>query len=276
MASSEDSPDFKGHSMIIDGLGLALAGANVIMQLSLLPVGHGIAESTVESGSLYRHPIKRTRTTLGYVMITLFGTDHERSVIRSEVNRQHQFVRSANDSPVAYSAFDPALQLWVAACMYRGLEESVRFLHGPQPPETLDELYRESSRFATTLQVPEAMWPGDRAAFETYWNDAVQHIAMDEVTRSYLLGLASLTFLPSPISFALGAVHRFITAGFLPAPFRDELGLDWGPRRQRVFNVLTRSLAAVNRRLPRPIREFPWNLSLWDARRRIRRGRPFV
>jgi len=45
------------------------------MQLSMLPVGRGVYESTVDSGALHRHPVKRTRTTLGYVMIAMFGTD---------------------------------------------------------------------------------------------------------------------------------------------------------------------------------------------------------
>ena len=42
---------------------LSLAGANVIMQLAQLPVGRGVAESKVDSGNLYKHPLKRARTT---------------------------------------------------------------------------------------------------------------------------------------------------------------------------------------------------------------------
>ncbi|HEX3333474.1 MAG TPA: oxygenase MpaB family protein, partial [Acidimicrobiales bacterium] len=58
---------------------LSLAGANIIMQLAQLPVGRGVAESKVDSGSLYKHPLKRARTTFGYVMIAVFGTDAERA-----------------------------------------------------------------------------------------------------------------------------------------------------------------------------------------------------
>ena len=43
----------------MSGLALAAAGANVIMQLAILPVGHGVAKSTVESGRVDKHPIKR-------------------------------------------------------------------------------------------------------------------------------------------------------------------------------------------------------------------------
>lgn len=261
---------------LMNGLGLAPAGANVIMQLSRLPIGHGVAESRVESGSLYLHPVKRTRTTLGYVMIALFGTEHERTVMRSEVNRQHRYVHSNDASQIEYDAFDRELQLWVAACMYRGLEDAVTFLYGPANGETLDLLYKHSARFATTLQVPEALWPDSRAAFDVYWNASLSHVAMDETTRSYLSDLASLKFLPVPLYRILGPPHRFITAGFLPAPFRDELGLKWDSRHQYFFDVLTTCIAVINRSLPRVLREFPWNLVLWDTRRRIGKGHSVV
>jgi uncharacterized protein (DUF2236 family) len=261
---------------LMSGLSLALGGANVIMQLSRPSVGHGVAESTVESGSLYAHPVKRTRTTLGYIMIALFGTDHERDVIQNEVNRQHRSVRSSPESPVNYNAFDPELQLWVGACMYRGLEDAALFLYGDSSNEWLDSVYGHSARFATTLQVPVSMWPEHREAFEKYWSDALQHVAMDDTTRRFLYGIASLDFLPLALRVMFARPHRFMTTGFLPANFRDELGLEWSDRRQRAFTTMCAMLAQANRVLPRPAREFPWNVVLWDTRRRIRAGRPVV
>jgi hypothetical protein len=68
MSAPRDDDVGEYRRQLMSGLSLALAGANVIMQLSRPPVGHGIVESTVESGSLHAHPIKRTRTTLGYIM----------------------------------------------------------------------------------------------------------------------------------------------------------------------------------------------------------------
>jgi uncharacterized protein (DUF2236 family) len=71
-------------------------------------------------------------------------------------------------------------------------------------------------------------------------------------------------------------VHRFVTSGFLPERFRGELALPWNARRQLVFKVLVTSVAFINRFLPRTVREFPFNVSLYDARRRIRSGRHLV
>ena len=257
---------------LISGLSLAPAGANVIMQLSRLPIGHAIVESKVESGSLRHHPLKRTRTTLAFIMVALFGTDHERAVMRREVNGQHRLVRSDHQSTVSYDAFDPELQLWVAACMFRGVIDTMSLLHGPVNDESFAALLRRCAPFATTLQVSESRWPADRTAFEEYWASALLEVHMDDVTRTYLQGLASLEFMPAPLARLLGPFHRFLTVGFLPSPFREELGLPWSSRHQERFVRLTSRAAVINTHLPKVIREFPWNVIEFDTRRRIARG----
>ena len=261
---------------LLTPVSLSLAGANIIMQLAQLPVGHGVAESKVESGALYMHPIKRARTTFGYVMIAVFGTDDDRVALGAAVTDVHRHVRSDPGEPVRYSALDPKLQLWVAACMYRGFEESYSVLYGSPPPELLDLMYRHSARLATTLQVPATMWPPDREAFEAYWAEAEATIEMDEVTRAYLYDFAGLGFLPWPIPLLCGWFHRAITAGFLEEPFRKELGLSWGRLEQRAFAVNNVLLRTVNSLTPRRIRTLPFDLYLWDMRRRIRDGRRLV
>ena len=265
------APDVRGR--LISGLALAPAGANVIMQLSRLPIGHAIAESKVESGSLRHHPVKRTRTTLAFIMVALFGTDHERVTLRREINSQHRLVHSALDDEVAYDALDPELQLWVAACMFRGVIDTVTLLYGPVGEEGFAALLKRCAPFATSLQVSESRWPVDRTSFEAYWNGALREVHMDDVTRTYLRGLASLAFLPVPLARLLGPSHRFLTVGFLPSPFREELGLAWTSKQQLRFERLVARAAIVNRHLPKVIREFPWNIVEYDTRRRIASGR---
>lgn len=260
----------------ISGLSSLAGAANVIMQLSWLPVGHGVAESRVDSGRLDLHPLKRTRTTFSYVMVAMLGTDEERAAMRRAVNRAHRQVHSRPGDPVKYNAFDPELQLWVAACLAWGVADVYAKLWGEPDDATAEAMYRHSARFGTTLQVPEDRWPTDRAAFEEYWQQALTRVEMDDTTRAYLRDFAALGFLPRPLRAAFGPLNRFLTTGFLPQLFRDELGLPWTPRHQRRFDRIIATLAAVNRTLPRPIREFPWNLYWWDLRRRIQTNRPIV
>ncbi len=258
----------------ISGIALAAAASNVVMQLARLPIGHGVAKSTVDSGRVDKHPVKRTRTTLSYIAVAMLGTESERLAMRREVNRAHRHVNAK--TPVAYNAFDRDLQLWVAACLYQGIEMIYTLLYGEPTSEQAEEIYRYGARFGTTLQVPQDMWPPDRAAFEEYWQDGLSKIEMDDVTRGYLRDLTELRLFPAPLRWVLGRHHRFLTLGFLPQPFRDELGYPWTPRDQARFDRHTRFLARTNRVLPRPLREFPFNVYLHDVRRRIKKNRPIV
>lgn len=101
----------------LDFWSAAGAAANVIMQMSWPEVGYGVAESRVESGSLVHHPWKRLRTTAQYLTVAILGTDEEKNAYREAVNVAHRQVRSTDDSPVKYNAFNRELQLWVAACL---------------------------------------------------------------------------------------------------------------------------------------------------------------
>jgi uncharacterized protein (DUF2236 family) len=261
------------------GASLLAASANVVMQLSRLPIGRGVAESRVHSGRADLHPLKRLRTTVGYLAVAAYGTDAELLALRREVNRSHQQVHSRPGDPVAYNAFDPELQLWVAACLHKGGEDLYRILH-PQPdPAALDRFYQYNIRLATTLQVPAAMWPADRQAFERYWQEGVERIEMDEVTRRYLQDLATVaaaTRRLGPVGKPLRSLSEFFCVGFLPQVFRDELGLPWSPARQRTFDAVVPALVRVSSKLPTLLREFPYNLYLWDTRRRLNAGRAFV
>jgi uncharacterized protein (DUF2236 family) len=264
-------------------LGLLAGGANVVMQLSRLPVGHGVAKSTVDSGRADKHPLKRGRTTSAFLVIALLGTEEERLAIRAEIAKAHRHVHSQPGDPVSYDAFDPELQLWVASCLYQGARDVYTILWGAMSPEREEVLYQYAKRLGTTLQVTDEMWPSDRSAFGRYWDHGLATIEMDDLTRTYLTSVADFTFLLTPLG-RLGAplkrlvrpLGALITGGFLPARFREELGMQWSERRQRRFDRFIRIAAAITRALPRPLRAFPLNFYLWDTRRRLRLGRPVV
>jgi uncharacterized protein (DUF2236 family) len=258
------------------GAALLAGTANVIMQLARPGVGYGVVESPVESGSIMHHPVKRTRTTLTYLAVAMRGSEQERRAYRKAVNRSHAQVRSGPSSPVSYNAFDPQLQLWVAACLYKGVEDAHAAFVGDLDDETRRELYRDSAPLGTTLQVPLELWPPDRAAFEEYWERGLEQVHIDDTVRAFLLDLVEMRFAHRPVRLLFGRFHRFMTIGFLPARFRQEMRLSWSPRQQRRFARVTAAVAAIVRLQPRVLQEFPFNLYLWDVRRRIRRGRPLV
>lgn len=261
---------------LIDGVGALLAGtANVIMQLARPAVGYGVLESRVDSGQVTRHPLKRFRTTFTYLAVALLGTDDERAHYRHAVNGPHRLVRSDAASPVSYNAFDPQLQLWVAACLYQGTVDVRTALHGPLDDARADALYAHCARFGTTLQVRPELWPADRAAFARYWADGLDDVRIDAPVREYLHGLMWRTYLPRPLRVQ-ARFGAWLTTGFLHPPFREAMGLTWTPADQRRFDRLLRGLGTVSAALPRPLRIAPFNAFLWDLRRRLRHGRPLV
>ena len=175
------------------GLGLLAGPANVIMQLARPAVGYGVLESRVESGRVDRHPIKRARTTFTYLAVSTNGTEKQKAAFRRAVNGAHAQVFSTDESPVEYHAFDKDLQLWVGACLYKGVVDVHRLFIGEMDDETADRVYLQGRALATMLQVPESMWPVDRAAFDRYWQAALDDVHIDDTVREYLVSDRDVT-----------------------------------------------------------------------------------
>ena len=130
------------------------------------------------------------------------------------------------------------------------------------------------------MQVPPEMWPADRAAFDRYWQESLAKVHIDDTVRDYLYPIAVSRIrgvrLPRRLQRLSEGFALLITTGFLPQRFRDEMRLPWNALKQRRFDRLMAVLRTVNRILPRRVREFPFNLMLWDLDRRIKTGRPLV
>jgi len=268
--STERPFDIRDH--IPGPAGFLGSAANVIMQLGWREVGYGVLESKVDSGNVMLHPWKRLRTTTSYLVVALFGDDADRAAYRAAVNRSHVAVRSGPDSPVRYNAFDPDLQLWVAACLYVGVRDMRLAFLGPMSEADEDGLYDYCSRLGTSLQVPRDRWPVDRDAFARYWAEGVARVRYDEPVRRHLLAIVDLEMVPRWMRWGNRSVNRFATTGFLPTEFREAMGLTWTAADQCRFDRFVRVVRFGSRLLPRWLRLLPVRLQLAEVRLRIRRG----
>jgi uncharacterized protein (DUF2236 family) len=286
-----DAPEIERMARDAIAASALFGAANVVMQLAKLPVGHGVAESTVDSGRVDLHPVKRQRTTAQYLIVALLGTEDERRVMRREVNRQHRQVRRTEDeSDVPYNAFHADLQLWVAACIYVGFSCWLELARGPLTDAQRDAFYRRCARLGTTLQVREDDWPADREAFQEYWWSAMDELEMDDVSRTYLRDLvnvrlhrhrSSSTSASSPswqarVTRPVRRWNRFMTLGFLAPEFRAMLGEPWSAADQRRFERVLQTAIRVDRALPAQVRHALLAVYEWDVKRRIRGDRPIV
>lgn len=257
----------------VDSLGGAAGVANVIMQLAWPEVGWGVRESRVDTGNVYKRPLKRARTTFQYLAVAALGTDEDKRRYAEEVHRIHSRVFSTPDSPVRYSANDPKLQMWVAACLYIGFEDAYEWLHGPMTDADREAFYATAPTLGTTLQVRPEQWPATRVDFEEYWAEGKKRIHFDEPVREHLVGLSELRMLPQPTTALFGRFNKWMTSGFLHREFRDALGLPWSPRDQRRFERFLAVTAFLNGLLPWPVRTITYRLMLLDLRWRLRTGR---
>ena len=276
MATSTVLPDDHRLRYTFDPIMLQGSTANVIMQLALKPVGHGVIYGSVESGNVFKHPMKRLRTTLSYLAVATLGTQEEIDAYREAVNEVHRFVRSKPGAEVKFNAFSKELQLWVAACLYMGFKLGYEAMHGDIDEDIADYVYEEAAKLGTSLQVTEDQWPADRAAFDVYWEQGLAKCEIDDVTRAYLWSLTNLEQLPRWARWPFVHSSRFFTIGFLPQVLRDQMHAEWSDKQQKRFDRFFRVCGRLTRMSPRFVREFPFNFYIWDVRRRIKSGKPLV
>ncbi|MGE2720954.1 oxygenase MpaB family protein [Mycolicibacterium celeriflavum] len=260
----------------MDFWAFAAGAANVVMQLSWPEVGYGVAESKVDSGNLLKHPWKRARTTFQYLAVAVLGTDDDRAAFREAVNTSHRHVKSTAESPVRYNAFDRDLQMWVAACLFVGLEDTYQLLRGEMTPEQAEQFYRSAWPLGTTLQVSEDQWPATRAEFDDFWRGACERVKIDDHVRGYLMHMLNLRMINPLLGLPFRPLLKFLTTGFLAPVFREQMGLRWNGMRQLLFESLFLTVAFVNRFLPVFIRQSGSYVLLADVRRRVRAHKALV
>jgi len=256
-----------GIGEYIDETALLLgAGSAVMYQLALVGVGRGVAE---HSNALDR-PLDRLRTTLTYVYGILLGTDEEREAIARMVNRAHVPVKGDG-----YSAFDPDLQLWVAATLTYTGEQMYEKTFGAMDPASRERAYVEGQVMGTVLQVTDDMWPPTRAEFDDYWNRMQGELSADPLVQRY----ARMLLTPSWRFWYLAPsvlLQSLVTRGNLSPEARAVLGLSWSARDQKRYDAFWRVFRATYPRLPKWLRTLYPRMVLRGMRKRMREGRRVI
>ncbi|MFW0788398.1 oxygenase MpaB family protein [Gordonia sp. CPCC 205333] len=227
--------------------------ANIIMQLSMPAVGRGVFESRVDSGSAYRRVIKRQRTTGQYLAVAIVGSTSDKLAYHTAVREVHRHVHSTADSPVRYSANDPALQQWVAMCLFKGFLDSWELTYGVLDATARNHLLAQGKSLGTTLEMRGHDWPATYEEFERRWAATLPKLSIDDDVRGHLTSLADLSFLHSQwglagriVSRALGPQLKFMTRATLPTEFRAMMGWTWSERDQRKFERIVALHRAVD------------------------------
>jgi uncharacterized protein (DUF2236 family) len=246
---------------------VAGGGRAILLQIAHPAVGRGV----VDHSDFAADPLRRLRATLTFAYAAVYGSPDEVLAVQRAVNRAHAPVHAADAAPEgpAYNAFDPHLQLWVAATLYDSAVTVYEHTFGSLDAESADRIFQEYSVLGTALQVPPDLWPSDRHAFAAYWAETLPTLRVTQATRAVAYRLLHSRNLPLWLR-AVMPVARLVTAGLLPARMRVEFGLPWNGRRQRRFDRLMRLTASVYPYLPGWLRHRPRNILLGRLRRSIR------
>jgi uncharacterized protein (DUF2236 family) len=228
---------------------LLVGGARaILLQLANPAVGRGVAEHS----DFADRPLRRLRATLTYLYVIVFGTPDEARSVAHRVGTTHATVRSA-PGHAPYDARDQHLQLWVAATLYDTAMKVRELVYGPLSDADAESLLADYAVVGTTLGVPVALWPANRADFAAYWQRCEDGLRVDDVSRGVALALLHPVAGPMWLRMLMPTV-RLVTAGLLSPQLREAYDLQHDDKR---FGRLMRGLAAVYPRLPRAIRHAP-------------------
>ncbi len=240
------------------------AGAAIIRQLANPAVGLGVA---CHSTAL-QDPMPRLYKTMDYIYVVAMGSDREHQIIAREVDHAHKPVRSQY-----YDAFDPQLQLWVAATLYKGGIEVYELMFGRLNQASQEHLLRQATVYGTTLQMPPDLWPADCEAFEHYWARALAGFEVPAEVRDYVHALLKGGAAPWYVK-VLMPVQRLATRALLGPSLRRKFELPWSRRDAFLWRWFVRIVPPVYRLLPRRLRHLAarWHLHRWRKRHGLHPG----
>ncbi|MEW2360120.1 oxygenase MpaB family protein [Spirillospora sp. NPDC029432] len=242
------------------------AGRALLLQVAHPKVAQGVADHS----DLRNRPLDRLFGTLDFLMIVTFGTEEEAARMGRAIRRMHERITGPG-----YSGNDPDLQVWVNATLIdAALFVYERVLGSPSGDRAA--AYIDQARYvADVLGCPPGAQPEDIDAFRRYMDGMIGSLEVTDAGREVMrevLWARKLRWMAPALW-----LNRFVTTGLLPERIRDQYGLPWSERKDRVLWGLLRFHAFFYRLVPRRLRQIGIPVMLWASRRRVaRRARKYA
>jgi len=249
------------RKVVREAILLAGGAVSILLQVANPGVGQGVNE---HSNFAYR-PVDRLRTTMTYVYGMSYGTPAEKRAIVAMVERAHTPIHGPN-----YDANDPELQLWVAATLYAAGVDIYEKFFGKLDERTSEQVYQEYAVLATSLRVPQAMWPANRAKFWEYWDAQIANMEVSPHAKKVASDLLRDNKGPLWLKMNLPFI-RVLTAEWMPPHLRDAYGLTTSAPKRGLYRVSMMLGRHIYPHLPLFIREYPKNYYMKDMRKRLRK-----
>lgn len=215
----------------------------------VLEILHPSVIAGVQDHSTYREdPLRRSRTTFGYVVTTTFGNTQAATRLIKAVHGVHSRIEGVRPDGVAYRALEPELIAWVHTCIPWAVMTAFELYNRPLSVAERDRYLAEQSvigRMAGADEVPETA-----ADLEAYVEWMRPRLAVNAQTLEFLeFLLADPPGTPptGPITRALRQFQVEMGMGLMPDWARRMSGFDSSSLARRfvhrpIFEAYARSL----------------------------------
>lgn len=255
--------------MVFRELAMLMCGPSAV----LLQLAHPAVAAGVSQNSRFRADVlgraDRTFTTMNQVVFgdldTAIAAARRLHNIHARVAGRVEGETRSTWSGRAYRANDPELKLWVHATLMGSSLTVFEKLFRPLTEDEKSRWYEEGRAGAALLGIPESLMPESHAGFMRYYDSMLSGPAL--AVGGTAKGLAEDIF-RSP--YSLMRFGRLVTAGTLPARWREAYGLSWTPVEERLFDAL---VAVLRRAVPRLPSAFRFSPAYHQASLRVARAR---
>ena len=201
--------------------GILLTGSAVAILLQA--AAHGMARSASKTDpggnvtTLAEQLYQSIHLTVVYLYGLTFGTRQQRKQILDRIftaqqQQQQQQQQQRRISHVARNGIshlspypqDPKLRLWIAATLYATGTEVYQRIVRELGFKEAEQAYKEFTVLLNpTLNIPEGLWPNDRAAFWAYWDEHVEKLDVDTRARPVVHDLKKFHNVPSWVKISI-------------------------------------------------------------------------
>ena len=217
-------PDSMSWRINSDVASVVIAGMGAIVMEILHP---SVMAGVQDLSGYQEQPLRRGRTTFGYVVTTTFANTQAAKRLVGAVKSMHSRVEGVRPDGVPYRALDPELIGWVHTCIPWAIMEAYQRFKGPLTVEERNRYLREQAvigRMGGAGEIPETA-----DELEEYVEAMRPKLGVNQQTLQFFEFLMSMPFgvpMPGPLS---RPVHRLqIEAGMslMPRWARQLAGFD--------------------------------------------------
>ena len=232
---------------------------------ALLQLAHPwVAAALAQHSNLLHRPIARFHNTFRIVFTMVFGSLGQAMAASRYLYALHTRIRGELPEDTAgwargvhYEANEIGALRWVFATLVESAVIAYECALRPLSAAEREQYYAENKTLAGLFGLPPQALPEDWEAFAEYNRQmhASNELGVSTQAREYAASLlaGSGSWIRPPFWF------RALTGSWLPARFRSEFSLGFGPAEQCAAESATRWLPRVYRRLPARMRYVgPW------------------